>query len=362
MLIALAGCATTSPTAGVRMNQIQVIGTHNSYHQRAHDSLMKLIALYRPQAARDLDYGHPPLPDQLSALGIRQLELDCYADPAGGRFAHPLGPAAAARQGFAVVPSNDPAGKLLKPGIKVLHVPDVDYGTSVLTLVDGLAEIRAWSSAHPRHVPIFILIELKTESIGAAYTQALPWGKPELAELERDILSVFPREAIITPDDIRAGAPTLPAGLQAHGWPLLDHVRGKVLFGLDNDGPERDQYLRGNPALEGRLLFVNVPAENPAAAWTEVNDPVQDFAKIQALVKAGFLVRTRADEPTEQARANDVRMRDHALASGAQFISTDFPVPDPKFSPYCVQFDGRVVARSNPVNGPANLCGRDLEK
>src|SRR5271154_2606175 len=88
----LAGCSSVSPTAGVRMNQIQVIGTHNSYHQRAHDSLMKLIAAVKPQGARDLDYGHRPLREQLSVLGIRQIELDCYVDTTGGRFANPLGP------------------------------------------------------------------------------------------------------------------------------------------------------------------------------------------------------------------------------------------------------------------------------
>jgi hypothetical protein len=344
------------------MNQIQVIGTHNSYHQRAADSLMKLIALRNPQAARDLDYGHRPLPEQLGELGIRQLELDCYADPEGGRFAHPLGPAAAVKAGFAPVASNDPEAKLLRPGIKVMHVPDVDFGSSVLTLVDGLKEIRAWSLQHPRHVPIFILIELKRETLGAAFTPALPWRKPELAELEREILSVFPIKDILTPDDIRGHAHTLREGLREHGWPMLDSMRGKVLFGMDNEGPERAAYLLGHPALEGRILFVSVPEENPAAAWMKVNDPIRDFARIQTLVRDGFLVRTRADVPTEQARANDVQMRDHALASGAQFVSTDYPVPNPKFSPYCVQLEGNVVARSNPVNGPANLRGRDLEK
>jgi hypothetical protein len=84
--IFIAGCSTPSPTAGVRLNQIQVIGTHNSYHLRADDSLMKLIAAPDPQAARDLDYSHRPLREQLSQLGIRQLELDCYADPEGGNL------------------------------------------------------------------------------------------------------------------------------------------------------------------------------------------------------------------------------------------------------------------------------------
>ena len=66
----LAGCGTPSPTAGVRLNQIQVIGTHNSYHQRAHDSLMKLIAKTSAAAAQDLDYTHRPLPEQFSRTGM----------------------------------------------------------------------------------------------------------------------------------------------------------------------------------------------------------------------------------------------------------------------------------------------------
>ena len=362
MCVAATGCRTGNPAAGIRMNQIQVIGTHNSYHQRGHDSLLKLIAQANPKGAQQLDYGHRPLREQLSEYGIRQVELDCYADPDGGRFAHPLGPEAAAKAGLAPVPSNDPKGEMLKPGIKVIHIPDIDYGTSVLALRDGLLEIRTWSLANPRHVPIFILIELKTETLGAGYTHALSWRKAELVELEREILSVFPRQAIIAPDDVRGSARTLPEGLRAHGWPLLDNVRGKVLFGMDNEGEERDQYLKGHPALEGRLLFVSVPPENPAAAWIKLNDPILDFEKIQGSVRAGLLVRTRSDEPTEHARSNDVAMRDKALASGAQFVSTDYPSPNPAFSPYCVRFEGNTVARGNPVNGPSHLVHEDLEK
>ena len=152
-----AGCAAPSPTVGLRLNQIQVIGTHNSYHQRASAPLLKLIGLYKPEAVRELDYEHRPLAEQLSRLCIRQIELDCYADPDGGRFAQPLGPRLAGAAGFGVAPTNSSV-ELLKPGIKVMHIPDVDYGTSVLTLVDGLRETLEWSQAHPRHVPVFILI------------------------------------------------------------------------------------------------------------------------------------------------------------------------------------------------------------
>ena len=66
------------------------------------------------------------------------------------------------------------------------------------------------------------------------------------------------------------------------------------------------------------------------------NDPVRSFDEIRSLVAEGFLVRTRADAGTVEARANDGSRRDKALASGAQLVSTDFPEPDPRFGDYHV--------------------------
>ena len=91
----------------------------------------------------------------------------------------------------------------------------------------------------------------------------------------------------------------------------------------------------------------------------KVNDPVRDFDRIQSLVRDGFLVRTRADADTRQARKNDPSQRDKALASGAQFVSTDYPEPRVEFSAYKVRLPDGVVARSNPINGPKTPA--DLE-
>jgi len=355
-------CAPSLSSSGVRLNQIQVIGTHNSYHQRAHKSLYELAARRAPDEVRGLDYSHPPLPEQFSRLGIRQIELDCFADPQGGLYSEPRGVKWAADAGLSPVPNHDPQHRLRKPGFKVMHIQDIDYLSSVLTLVEGLMQVRDWSAKHPGHVPVFILLELKEDAPAPELTQPLAFGEPELVALEAEILSVFPREKIITPDDVRGQETSLPEALRKRGWPALDSVRGMVMFGMDNTGTVRDLYLKGHPALEGRLLFVSVPPTNPAAAWMKENDPVEGFARIQALVKAGFLVRTRADSDTAEARANDTHRRDQALASGAQFISTDYPEPNRAFSPYSVQFKGGIVARANPVNGSTALQGVDLEK
>ncbi len=133
------------------------------------------------------------------------------------------------------------------------------------------------------------------------------------------------------------------------------------MFALDNEDSKRDLYLEGHPALKDRLMFVTVEPSHAAAAWFKINNPIKDFDEIQRLVRQGFLVRTRADADTVQARSGDVTQRDKALASGAQFVSTDYREPDTRFSKYQVQFPGGVVARSNPVSGDPAWDKIDLE-
>ncbi len=72
----------------------------------------------------------------------------------------------------------------------------------------------------------------------------------------------------------------------------------------------------------------------------------------------GYLVRTRADADTEQARTGDTTMRDAAFASGAQYVSTDYEVPDRLFGTgYVADLPGDGAARCNPVNAPPG-CDR----
>jgi calcium-dependent phosphoinositide phospholipase C len=103
---------------------------------------------------------------------------------------------------------------------------------------------------------------------------------------------------------------------------------------------------------------VDVPETDPDAAVMVVNDPLSDAARIRDLVSAGFIVRTRADADTVQARSGDTSMRDAAFASGAQFVSTDYVFPDDPFGTgYIVDLPGDGAARCNPVNAPRR-CGR----
>jgi hypothetical protein len=349
-------------SAEPRFNQIQVIGSHNSYHIAPHDELKQFLSVTSKRLVESIDYTHLPLPEQFTRQGIRQIELDLFLDPKGGHYAKP-----SARQTLKLLGKNageDPNrdGVMDKPGLKVLHVPDVDYATTVPTFKIALNQIRDWSLKNKNHVPILVLVELKDSRIPGPPTIPIAFDEQNIQSVDEEIRSVFKPDEIFTPDKLRGEMQSLPEAIAKNGWPMLDRLRGKILFALDNEGKIRELYLKDHLRLEGRVMFVTPPAENhPSAAFFKINDPVRDFDRIQRLVAAGYIVRTRADADTRQARANDTKMRDRALASGAQFISTDYPVARPDFSEYRVSLPGNVITRPNPVSGKA-LPQIDLEK
>src|SRR5258707_801357 len=74
---------------GLRLDQIQVIGTHNSYHLAPDSVAMGLMRAVVPKEADANDYSHATLTEQLQRIGVRQLELDLFLDPAGKLYRQP---------------------------------------------------------------------------------------------------------------------------------------------------------------------------------------------------------------------------------------------------------------------------------
>jgi hypothetical protein len=157
---------------------------------------------------------------------------------------------------------------------------------------------------------------------------------------------------MIVPDDLRGQHATLEEAVLKGKWPSLESARGKVVFLLDQRraGPD---YLAGHPSLNGRVIFTNAEPGSPDAAFVEVNDPLKDPALIPNLVRKGYLIRTRTDADTVQARSGDTRQRDAALASGAQILSSDYYFNEKaSWSAYSVNFPKGEIARCNPVLNP----------
>ena len=259
-------------------------------------------------------------------------------------------------------PDPDANGMLRHAGMKVLHVPDVDYRTTAPSLVDALKQVRSWSQrpsqARSHLDPARAQGKLRR---GSAH-QTVAFRPQGAGNLEAEILSVFPprrdhhsgRDPRIVRDPGRGGPETRLARPRRRAQGVsCSRSTTRTISAIS--------YLEIHPALHGQLCFASVAESHPQAAWFKINDPVAEFDRIRRLVGAGFLVRTRADADTRQARSNNTTQRDMALASGAQFISTDYPEPDRRLSPYCVQFTNRVVVRGNPVSGKGPWNGIDLE-
>jgi Phosphoinositide phospholipase C, Ca2+-dependent len=107
------------------------------------------------------------------------------------------------------------------------------------------------------------------------------------------------------------------------------------------------------------VLFTNATPGQPDAAFVEENEGAPDV--IADLVKRGYLVRTRSDADTKEGRSGDTTLRDKALSSGAQIVSTDYPWYEPsRWTNYSVSLPGHTPARCNPVNAPRSCVDAEM--
>lgn len=304
--------------------------------------------------ATEFDYDHLPLEAQLGEYGMRGLELDIYYDPNGGLFYN--------RLANTLIPEPTESGlpELLQPGFKVLHVPDLDYMTHHLTFKQALQAIKNWSNTHANHLPVFINIETKTEGLDDFVTvvgaiDPIPYTPAAADDLDAEIKSVFGNdlERVITPDRLRANYASLNEAALAGNWQTLAAARGKVVFIIDGN---YDFYTANHPQFAGRAMFAYAPPYTSEAAFVIANDVLGNEDSIRKWVEMGYIVRTRSDAGTTEARQGDYTKMNAAFACGAQIISTDYYRPDPRYATdtawtdFAVHFADGSTARLNPVN------------
>ncbi len=336
----------------LKMNQTQVIGSHNSYKMEIERPLMSLILAERPEAI-GLDYAHISLREQLD-LGLRSLEIDVLYDPDGGRFAKPKGLDMLKAQGMEANPYD--AEAMMNPGFKVLHVPDIDFRSHCATFKLCLSDIREWSQSHRDHLPIIITINPKSSGLGRpGFTEVIPFDKKVLDALDKEIFEIFKAADLVTPARVKGKAKTLRQAIVEKGWPNLAQVRGKILFVLDAGEELAELYLTGDEDYT-RPMFSDTDLQSPHAAFFIMNDPVRQEKEIAERVKQGFMVRTRADADTREARTGDKTRLEAAMRSGAQVISTDYYLTSlsPK-KDFEITMDGKY-SRCNPVLVKASAC------
>lgn len=363
LLVKNSFCQTTIDS--LKINQLQTLGSHNSYHNRANKFVLNFLKglsgiLPKEYNPKDLDYAHEPLPVQLDSFNLRSFELDIYADPKGGQYYYRK------RNNLLGKPKCCNLEPLKEPGFKVMHIPDIDYNSNYITFIEALSELKKWSDAHPTHLPIYIMVECKEESIAQTihklrFKPSIPFTPEIVDDIDEEIKSVFgdSLDKVITPDKVRGDYATLNDAVQAGNFPTIAAARGKFIFVMMEVG--RESYLLNHPSLKDRAMFVFSTPDKPECAFVKYDDALFFEKEIKAAVQKGYIIRTRADGPNVQNRTGDYSQQQAAFRSGAQIISSDYYTPDPrykkrprKFKNYFCRFPGNDIGRINPVNVPTS--------
>ncbi|WP_333597819.1 phosphatidylinositol-specific phospholipase C domain-containing protein [Chryseobacterium flavum] len=368
----------------IRINQVQVVGTHNSYAQPADPRVLDLVtpilngmmqkyssSMSEEQKAKfkeyhpygmdlkeGLNYNHPDFNEQLNS-NLRGLEIDVYYDPEGNRFSNPATYQILKAKGITDLAPFKTEG-LEQPGFKVLHMADIDFRSHYPTLKDALTHLRKWSDLHPDHSPIFMMIEAKDSGfpVFENSTKVLPFDKAAYDALDEEILNYLGKDKIIMPKDVQGNYNTLKEAVMHNNWPQLKESKGKFIFML-LPGSAGTLSSKNNPylikgSLKERVMFLNSEPDDSFAAFILRDNAIIRQKEIRDLVKQGFMVRTRSDIETYEAKTNDFTRSKAAFSSGAQIISTDFFRPGNTYNtPYFVQPPQKKDYVNNPLN---NSC------
>lgn len=322
--------------ADLRVNDLQYITVHNAFHIAPDEAVLTFVRSERLRSGispaaidRELaahDYTHPTLTRQLE-MGVRALEIDVHDDPAGGRFSVPdvyrEMPAATVQR----LPPIDPQNDLAKPGFKTFHETAFDMRSRCLLFASCLREIAAWHRAHPDHLPIFILLEMKVD------TEPMPSSadrQPVWKRLQSEILAQFSPQEMILPTDIARNSVE---------WPSLTSARGKVGFLLFDygDRPTKRYADYISSSGDSPLLHVEQAIGTLRATWQSRNN--LDAAANAKPLDRSLLLYTKADTMGVQ----DEKRRNRAISSPVNFIATDYEMPDLRRSRYAVSFGGRYA-------------------
>jgi hypothetical protein len=329
----------------IRLNDIRVLASHNSYKKKPDPKVLRFLSRFKKRLGEDLDpiqldYGHERLTVQLDSFNVRGFEFDLAYDPNGGAYAK--------RRINYFIPGLKQKSKdarLYLPGIKLLHIADIDYETNYLTFKEALDELRNWSINNPNHIPLFVNLEIKRSSPGdySKFLNRIGFKKAPITdtsifeEIENEILTVFSDDSIIfKPQDLKGNYASIQERLAYEGWPRLNVCLGKIIFIIDGDID--GYYANAINRNEDCLMFIYSEPNDASCAFVIRNESVGNEEEINNLSNKYF-VRTRTDAGTIEARKKDYAKFKAAIESQAQIVSTDYYRPDKTISTFTVSLE-----------------------
>lgn len=351
-LISNIGYSNAQYADSIRLNDVRILASHNSYKKKPDPKVLRFLSRFKKQLGEDLnpiqlDYGHEKLIVQLDSFNIRGFEFDLAYDPNGGAYAK--------RRINYFIPGLKQKSKdssLYEPGIKMLHIADIDYETNYTTFKEALFELKNWSLGHPNHIPLFVNLEIKKESPGdySKFLNCIGFKKAPLTDtsifevIENEISTVFADDSIIfKPQDLKRNFESIQQRLDNVGWPKLNDCLGKIIFIVDGDID--GYYTNEINKNDSCFMFIYTEPHNESCAFIIRNAPIGNEKEINDLSDK-YIVRTRTDAGTIEARNMDYTKYQAAFESQAQIVSTDYYRPDKTISDFTIDLEDNYYSPS----------------
>ena len=294
----------------VRLNDLAVIGTHNSYQRRRSLSnrlMDKILGRISFGRARDKsEFEMDTLTIQLEH-GIRNLEID--------------------------IETVDDDGDI---SFIVTHNPITDNISSCFDFSKALEEVALWSDNNPRHLPVYLLIEPKGEVPDIKNMQNFTLGYAlELESIVRNVLG----DRLLTPADAMGEYSTFEEMRNADGWPTLKECSGKIIV-LLHPCNITEEYIKTDESIKSQAIFPMLrfgDVDKPYASFILENNPYDAARNNEIIVKENnLIVRTRADDYPDFSNERYAETD----KCGSNIITTDFPPRTVREDEHTYSFDG----------------------
>lgn len=279
----------------VKINEIAVIGTHNSYQQlattqkRVLEEVRSFISSGKKGGNRNFEMD--TYTEQLEK-GIRNLEIDIETVDDGK-----------------------------KVSFIVTHNPITDNVSSAYDFVKGLDEILLWSENNPNHLPVYLLIEPKGD-VDKIYNMK-NFSLEYALELDKTIKETL-GEKLFTPKQVKNGFDTFKEMRMADCWPTLKEAAGKIIV-LLHPCSVTQEYIDLDVSLSSQVMFPMLrfeDIEKPYASFILDNEPQDAIMHNKKTVQTNkLMVRTRADNYPDFSNEK----YDCADKCGSHIITTDYP-------------------------------------
>ena len=298
---------------GVKINEIAVIGTHNSYQLLGtlpKRGLMKALQIISFGAVENKAVFEMDTFTAQLERGVRNLEIDIEAVDSEGDVS-----------------------------FIVAHKAILDNVSSAYDFAKGLEEIALWSDNNPGHLPVYLLIEPKGDvpPINNMKNFSLSYAL-ELDKVIRRTLG----ERLLTPEEARGEFVSLEEMRTADRWPTLKEAAGKIIV-LMHPCDVTQEYIDSDASIGTQAMFPMLRFEDidkPYASFILDNDPEGAAENNKKTVdENNLMVRTRADDYPD---FSDERYK-FANECGSHIITTDYPPRSVRTQDHIYSFDGYMI-------------------